>query len=96
MLRKFKEFGAKEFIFTDIKRDGTLAGPNVEGLKKILSETDLGLISAGGVKTIDDVKDLIKLEPMGLSGAIVGRALYEGTIDLREAINAGKKNNPVS
>jgi phosphoribosylformimino-5-aminoimidazole carboxamide ribotide isomerase len=96
ILKRFVSFGAKELIYTDIKRDGTLSGPNIEGLKRILSEVDIGIISAGGVKTIEHVKELKKLEPMGLVGVIIGRALYEGTINLGEAINAGKENNSVS
>ena len=96
MMKKFVSFGAKELVYTDIKRDGMLTGPNVEALKRILSEVDVRIISAGGVKTIDHIKELKELEPMGLSGVIIGRALYEGTIDLEEAINAGKADNPVS
>ena len=96
MMKKFVSFGAKELVYTDIKRDGMLTGPNVEALKRILSEVDARIISAGGVKTIDHIKELKELEPMGLSGVIIGRALYEGTIDLKEAINAGKADNPVS
>ena len=96
MMKKFVSFGAKELVYTDIKRDGMLTGPNVEALKRILSEVDARIISAGGVKTIDHIKELKELEPMGLSGVIIGRALYEGTIDLEEAIDAGKADNPVS
>lgn len=96
VMKKFVTFGAKELIYTDIKRDGTLSGPNVENIKKILTEIDVRIISAGGVKTVDHIKELKKLEPMGLSGVIIGRALYEGTINLREAIDAGKEDNSVS
>ncbi|MFQ5952780.1 MAG: 1-(5-phosphoribosyl)-5-[(5-phosphoribosylamino)methylideneamino]imidazole-4-carboxamide isomerase [Candidatus Omnitrophota bacterium] len=96
ILEKFRSFGAREIIYTDIKRDGTLSGPNVENLKKILAKVDLKIISAGGIKTVDHVRQLKELEPMGLSGVIIGRALYEGTIDLEEAISAGKTDNPVS
>ncbi|MGB2661708.1 MAG: HisA/HisF-related TIM barrel protein, partial [Candidatus Omnitrophota bacterium] len=67
-----------------------------ENIKKILTEIDVRIISAGGVKTVDHIKELKKLEPMGLSGVIIGRALYEGTINLREAIDAGKEDNSVS
>ncbi|MBD3425846.1 MAG: 1-(5-phosphoribosyl)-5-[(5-phosphoribosylamino)methylideneamino]imidazole-4-carboxamide isomerase [Candidatus Omnitrophica bacterium] len=96
ILRKFVSFGAREIIYTDIQKDGMLAGPSTDHLERILQEVNIKLISAGGVKTVDHIKGLKKLEPLGLSGVIVGRALYEGTIDLREAIDAGKADNTLS
>ncbi|MEA3489580.1 MAG: 1-(5-phosphoribosyl)-5-[(5-phosphoribosylamino)methylideneamino]imidazole-4-carboxamide isomerase [Candidatus Omnitrophota bacterium] len=96
MLEKFVSFGAKELIYTDILRDGTLSGPNTEHLEKILSKVDVRIISAGGIRTVEHVRQLKRLEPSGLGGVIIGRALYEGTIDLKEAINAGKEDNPLS
>ncbi|MFH1837092.1 MAG: 1-(5-phosphoribosyl)-5-[(5-phosphoribosylamino)methylideneamino]imidazole-4-carboxamide isomerase [Candidatus Omnitrophota bacterium] len=96
ILKKFVSFGAKEIIFTDIQKDGMLTGPSIDSLKKILEEVDVKIVSAGGVKTVEDVRELKKLEDKGLSGVIIGRALYEGTIGLKEAINAGKKNNTMS
>ncbi len=96
VLSWFYSFGAREVIYTDIKSDGTLSGPNIEALESVLKEVDVKVISAGGVKTVDHIKGLKKLEHLGLSGAIVGRALYEGTIDLKEAIDAGKTDNSVS
>jgi len=89
VLSWFKDFGAEEIIYTDIKSDGMLLGPALESLDKILSITDIKIISAGGVKTVEDIKALKGLEEKGLSGVIIGRALYEGTIDLKEAIDAG-------
>jgi len=93
VLRKFVSFGARELIYTDITKDGMLAGPNTEHIKKILSEVKVKLISAGGIKNVDHIRQLSRLEPLGLSGVIIGRALYEGTIDLKEAIDAGKEDN---
>jgi len=93
----FRSCGVEEIIYTDIESDGMLSGPNISSLRAVLSAgSGIKVISAGGVKTIEHIKQLKELEPLGLSGAIVGRALYEGTIDLKEAIDAGKKNNPVS
>jgi phosphoribosylformimino-5-aminoimidazole carboxamide ribotide isomerase len=92
----FAGFGVKEMIYTDIKSDGMLAGPNMESIESILDISRIKIISAGGVKTKDHVIKLKTLEAKGLSGVIIGRALYEGTIDLREAIDAGKTDNPVS
>ena len=92
----FSDFGVKEMIYTDIKSDGMLLGPNIESIERILDVAHMKIISAGGVKTKDHVTQLKALESKGLSGVIIGRALYEGTIDLREAIDAGKADNPVS
>ncbi|MFH1552138.1 MAG: 1-(5-phosphoribosyl)-5-[(5-phosphoribosylamino)methylideneamino]imidazole-4-carboxamide isomerase [Candidatus Omnitrophota bacterium] len=95
-LKKFISFGAGEIIYTDIQKDGMLTGPSTESLKEILTEVDVNIISAGGVKTLEHIRELKKLERLGLSGVIIGRALYEGTINLKEAIYVGKENNPVS
>jgi len=96
VLREFVSFGVREIIYTDIQKDGTLAGPSTDQLKKILSKVDVKVVSAGGVKTVEHVLELKALEKLGLTGVIIGRALYEGTIDLKEAIDAGKADNPVS
>jgi phosphoribosylformimino-5-aminoimidazole carboxamide ribotide isomerase len=92
----FSDFGVKEIIYTDIKSDGMLGGPDMIGLEKMLDIAHVKIISAGGVKTKEDVIRLKALESKGLSGVIIGRALYEGTIDLKEAIDAGKTDNSVS
>jgi phosphoribosylformimino-5-aminoimidazole carboxamide ribotide isomerase len=96
LLRRLVSLGAEEVIYTDIARDGTLSGPNIEGLKEVLEQVDVKIISAGGIRDIGHVKQLKKLEPLGLSGVIIGRALYDGTIKLEEAIDVGKKNYSVS
>ncbi len=96
MLQFFASLGVKEMIYTDIESDGMLSGPNMDNLKRILSETDIKIISAGGVKTVEDIRVLKEAEADGISGVIIGRALYEGTIDLKEAINVGKTDNSVS
>lgn len=69
-------------IYTDIARDGMMSGPNVEALREMESATDIPVIASGGVTTIDDVRMLAEA---GTHAAIIGRALYEGTIDLEEA-----------
>lgn len=96
ILEWFRNFGVKEVIYTDIKNDGMLQGPDIEGLEKILDIARMKVISAGGVKNAEHIIQLKALESKGLSGVIVGRALYEGTIDLKEAIDAGKTDNTVS
>jgi len=89
MIKMFVEkCGAREIIYTDIVKDGMLSGPDTGNLERILSSVHVKVISAGGVKTVEHIKQLKKLEPLGISGAVIGRALYEGTIDLKEAIDA--------
>lgn len=78
-----EEIGVRNIIFTDISRDGTLSGPNLEMLEKLSSRVKCDITASGGVKNIDDIRALLKLD---LYGAIVGKAIYTGDIDLDEAI----------
>ena len=75
-------------IYTDITKDGMMSGPNLEKTKALADAVDIPVVASGGVKDIDDVKNLVELG--GIEAAIVGRALYEKTIDLAEAIEATK------
>jgi len=84
--KKIKESGIKEVIITDISRDGTLEGVNIDVFKKFLEETGLKIYVAGGVSGINDIKKLKKIESLGIKGVIIGKALYEGKIDLKEAL----------
>ncbi|MCM8790831.1 MAG: 1-(5-phosphoribosyl)-5-[(5-phosphoribosylamino)methylideneamino]imidazole-4-carboxamide isomerase [Candidatus Omnitrophica bacterium] len=88
LAKKMETLGVKTINYTDISRDGMLEGPNIDSLREILRVTKLDVIAAGGVSTIGDIKRLKKLEPEGLKGVIIGKALYEGRIDLKEAIEA--------
>ncbi len=80
--------GASAIIYTDIYRDGTLQGPNKEALRKMTDAISIPIIASGGVSSIRDLLSLLSLEPAGVRGAIVGRALYTGAIRLKEAIQA--------
>ena len=91
LAEKMAHFGVKTINYTDISRDGMLAGPNIEGLKKMLKVPGIDIIASGGVSTIGDVERLKRLEPAGLKGMIIGKALYEKTIDLREALEICKE-----
>lgn len=84
--KELESLGVKSIIYTDIARDGTMSGPNVVGIKKILDAVQIPLIASGGISNIGDLKQLIDLEKEGLAGVIIGKALYEGSIYLREAI----------
>jgi phosphoribosylformimino-5-aminoimidazole carboxamide ribotide isomerase len=83
-----KEMGFKQVIYTDIYKDGTLSGPNIQGTKRLL-KTGLSVIASGGVSSLEDIKRLKELEDEGLAGVIVGKALYEGKFSLAEALKLG-------
>lgn len=85
--------GARTFIFTDISRDGTLKGPNVEAIVRMAEISGQSVIASGGVSQLSDLTGLAGFEASGVSGAIVGKALYTGNVDLAEAIRqtAGKR-----
>ncbi|WP_414618790.1 1-(5-phosphoribosyl)-5-[(5-phosphoribosylamino)methylideneamino]imidazole-4-carboxamide isomerase [Calothrix sp. CCY 0018] len=85
---QMQEFGAAEVIYTDIHRDGTLSGPNLDALRELAAVVDIPIIASGGVSSVTDLLSLLALEPQGVTGAIVGRALYTGDISLREAVRA--------
>jgi phosphoribosylformimino-5-aminoimidazole carboxamide ribotide isomerase len=77
--------GAAAVIVTDISRDGRLAGPDVGGLAQLVASTGAPIIASGGIRDLEDVRALVRL---GLAGAIVGKAIYEGTLDLAAALAA--------
>ncbi|HEY3378439.1 MAG TPA: 1-(5-phosphoribosyl)-5-[(5-phosphoribosylamino)methylideneamino]imidazole-4-carboxamide isomerase [Armatimonadota bacterium] len=79
-----KPFGAARIIYTDISRDGMLTGPNVAATARLAEETGMAVIASGGMSTLDDLHRLA--EHPGIEGAIIGRALYTGAIDLAEAV----------
>lgn len=85
LAREFATMGLKCVIYTDIARDGTLAGPNMEGLQEMLRVKELQVIASGGVKSIDDIKALLALKASNLWGTITGKAIYEGTLDFKAA-----------
>ncbi|HHW06046.1 MAG TPA: 1-(5-phosphoribosyl)-5-[(5-phosphoribosylamino)methylideneamino]imidazole-4-carboxamide isomerase [Clostridia bacterium] len=85
-----KNWGVNRIIFTDTRRDGTMRGPNLESIRLLAEELGINIIAAGGVSSMDDLRALKELEPFGLEGVIVGKALYMGTVDLREAVNLFK------
>lgn len=88
MARGFADAGVQAFVVTDVGRDGTLSGPDLEGLREVLTATAADVIASGGVGSMDDLRELAALEVAGrrLAGVIVGKALYEGRVDLGEAV----------
>ncbi len=95
IIRNVESLSAEKVIVTDISRDGTLEGINFDFLKKILKISGLKFIIAGGIGSINDIINLKKMENMGIIGAIVGKALYEGKykINLKKAIKIGIEND---
>lgn len=85
---QMQELGVAGIIYTDIHRDGTLCGPNLEALRSLTDTVSIPVIASGGVSSITDLLSLLALEPQGVTGVIVGRALYTGDISLREALRA--------
>ena len=80
-IRYYKEEGVVETIVTDIQKDGMLQGPSIELYQEILSQTNINLVASGGVSSIEDLRNLKKI---GCEGAIIGKAIYEGKISLKE------------
>jgi len=86
MGKRMEDNGVNYIIFTDISRDGTLKGPSVEQLLELKNAVSCNLIASGGIALLSDI---VTLEKAGIYGAICGKSLYAGTLDLAEAINAG-------
>jgi phosphoribosylformimino-5-aminoimidazole carboxamide ribotide isomerase len=84
LARRCAEWPLAALVYTDISRDGMMAGPNQEALAELTKTVNLPIIASGGVTTLDDIRRLAEL---GLAGCIIGRALYEGRLSLPEAIN---------
>ena len=88
LAQQMADFGIAAIIYTDIHRDGTLQGPNLAALRELVSHVSVPVIASGGMSSVTDLLSLLALEPLGVVGAIVGRALYTGDIDLKEALRA--------
>ncbi len=88
LARRVAGTGIAGIVYTDIQRDGTLSGPNLETLRQMATETRLPILASGGIGSLTDLLSLLALEPLGVTGAILGKALYTGRIDLREALKA--------
>ncbi|MDR5703195.1 MAG: HisA/HisF-related TIM barrel protein, partial [Armatimonadota bacterium] len=80
------ESGVRRLIYTDVSRDGAMTGPDLSGLTSLLDTVGVPVIASGGVSSMSDLEQLAQLAPKGLEGVIIGRALYEGRIDLAGAI----------
>jgi phosphoribosyl isomerase A len=80
--------GCPRFVVTDVARDGTLTGPNLGLLRRVCQRTSRPVIASGGVASLDDLRAIASLAPLGVEGAIVGKALYAGAFTLEQALEA--------
>lgn len=86
LAKEMEAYGVAEIIYTDISRDGMLTGPNVEAMGEMAAALQIPVIASGGVSSLEDLLRLKTLENLGVSGVIVGQALYSGRIELEKAI----------
>jgi phosphoribosyl isomerase A len=83
--------GCRRFVVTDVTKDGTLTGPNLDLLRSVCARTERPVIASGGVSSLDDLRAIAALAPLGVEGAIVGKALYAGAFTLEQALEAVKQ-----
>ncbi len=88
VLARLDAAGCRRYVVTDVSKDGTLQGPNVELLREVCARTDAPIVASGGVSSVDDLRALAELAPLGVEGSIVGKALYAGNFTLEEALAA--------
>jgi phosphoribosylformimino-5-aminoimidazole carboxamide ribotide isomerase len=93
LARRFENCGVAAINFTDIYRDGTQTGPNIEETRRLAEAVDIPVVASGGVATIQDIYSLLPLEASGVIGIITGKALYSGTLDFTEALAAVKSKS---
>jgi phosphoribosylformimino-5-aminoimidazole carboxamide ribotide isomerase/phosphoribosylanthranilate isomerase len=90
-LERLDRDGCARYVVTDVAKDGTLAGPNIELLKSVCAATTKPVIASGGISSLDDIAALAALRSAGVEGAIVGKALYAGKFTLQEALKVSGK-----
>jgi 1-(5-phosphoribosyl)-5-[(5-phosphoribosylamino)methylideneamino] imidazole-4-carboxamide isomerase/N-(5'phosphoribosyl)anthranilate isomerase len=89
VLARLEADGCARYVVTDVTKDGTLKGPNLELLKLVMQHTNKPVVASGGISTLQDIQDLVDLVPLGLEGAILGKSLYAGRFTLEEALAIG-------
>ena len=88
VLERLESHGCARYVVTDVTKDGTLTGPNLQLLSDVCAVTDAPVVASGGVSTVDDLRAIAELVPQGVEGSIVGKALYAGRFTLPEALAA--------
>ncbi|MFZ7088066.1 bifunctional 1-(5-phosphoribosyl)-5-((5-phosphoribosylamino)methylideneamino)imidazole-4-carboxamide isomerase/phosphoribosylanthranilate isomerase PriA [Curtobacterium sp. RRHDQ10] len=91
VLDRLEDAGCARYVVTDVTKDGTLQGPNVDLLRQVTARTDRPVVASGGISTLDDLRALRELVPSGLEGAIIGKALYSGAFTLAAALDVASE-----
>jgi phosphoribosylformimino-5-aminoimidazole carboxamide ribotide isomerase len=84
-VRVFENAGVASFVYTDVNRDGTMKGPDLDGLGQLAEVTNLPIVASGGVASLEDLRQVARMRPEGIAGVIVGRAFYEHKFSIGEA-----------
>ncbi len=92
LAREMEGFGVSAIIYTDIARDGMMQGPNLEATRALAEAISIPVIASGGVSSLDDIRNLLQIERYGVEGVITGKAIYSGSLNLREAVALTKKS----
>ncbi len=90
LARQFEDFGVAAINFTDIHRDGMQTGPNIEETQQLAESISIPVVASGGVSTLNDIRNLLPLAKSGVTGVITGKALYSGTLILKDAIELAR------
>jgi 1-(5-phosphoribosyl)-5-[(5-phosphoribosylamino)methylideneamino] imidazole-4-carboxamide isomerase/N-(5'phosphoribosyl)anthranilate isomerase len=90
-LERLERAGCARYVVTDVTRDGTLTGPNLELLKSMCASTQKPIIASGGISCLEDIADLADLHKLGVEGAIVGKSLYAGAFTLKQALEIARQ-----
>ena len=94
VLERLDRDGCARYVVTDVTKDGTLRGPNLDLLRRVCATTDKPVVASGGVSDLDDIRALRDLVELGVEGAIVGKALYAGSFTLEQALDAAGRPEP--
>lgn len=92
LAKEFEDCGVAAINFTDIHRDGMQTGPNLDAILRLAEAVSIPVVASGGVSSIEDLKNLLPLEAAGVVGVIIGKALYSGKLDLKEALDLTRQN----
>ncbi len=91
LAREMEQIGVKRIVFTDIRRDGTLRGPNVEGIKELAQSSNMSIVASGGISCLEDIIALKAIEDLGVDEIIVGKALYTGAVCLSDVLATARQ-----
>lgn len=88
--QQMQRLGVQTAVYTDVSRDGLLQGPNMDAIRQMAELSGLEIIASGGVSTVANIRQLMEMESLGVNGAIIGKAIYDGKIELKDALQAAK------